>query len=80
MSAADFNFQEYRILSCLTREMVPGVAAQFLYKGYEISMSTAFLPCACPVAVYRNDEFVHETETVEQAIRYVDEVILADAA
>lgn len=75
MASSNFNFQEYRILSCLTREMVPRVAAQFLYKGYEISMSTAFMPYPTRVAVYLNDDFRHEAETVEQAIRYVDEAV-----
>ena len=73
MASSDFNFQEFRILNCDNREMVPRVAAQFMYRGFEISMSTAFMPYPTKVAVFRNDAFEYECETVEQAILWVND-------
>jgi hypothetical protein len=44
--------------------------AQFMYKGYEISMSKIF--DNIPVAVYGNNDLVGEHYTVQDAIEWVD--------
>lgn len=66
-----FNEKGYRISN------VGGVrvtaAAQFLYKGYEVSFSQIFNePSIC---IFLNDELIAEgVASVEKAIKYIDRV------
>lgn len=62
------DFFNFRILG-VDSENVKAVA-QFMYKGYEISMSKIF--DNVPVAVFRGKDMVNEHYTVQDAIEWVD--------
>lgn len=70
-----FNFQEFRIIGPDYKK-VYGVA-QFMYKGYEISMSEIGIDKgACPTqtAVFdATGRIVFEADTAEQCISWINE-------
>lgn len=73
MPTDSLTFQEFRILSHDGK--MAKAAAQFMYKGREISFSTMFHPFPSTVCVFPNDVdavYVYECETVEQAIAWCD--------
>jgi len=61
----------FRILSVPSAEPIKNAVAQFRYKGYIISFSTAF---SSGVSVFRDSDgdFSHEVETVEAAIEWIN--------
>lgn len=67
------NFNEYgfRITDLRTEESVGEAAAQFMYMGYEVSMSTWKYAYDMSVAVYDGDKFQGNFATVEQAIQWI---------
>jgi len=69
---ASENFQDYTIVD---RSGFVEAAGQFMYKGYKISFSTlGYKGGACPtrVAVFdKNNNYVNETHTVQDAIEYI---------
>ena len=62
---------EFKILNCTTMEPVRNVACQFMFQGYEISLSTWAGSKWGMVAVYKDDKFILECDSPEEAINYV---------
>lgn len=68
----DFNSQGFRIVSCGDAAPVADVAAQFMYKGYEVSMSTFKSVFLLDVAVYQDDKLAQSCYTVTEAIDWIN--------
>jgi len=71
-----YQSREYHILSDAMNGFSPidGVA-QFNYRGYQISMSTAGMSrgaCHTKVAVFEEEVLITECDTVEEAIEFVN--------
>lgn len=63
------NHQQYRILDMAANPVK--AAAQFMYKGYEISFSTIlFYPTE--VAVFSDDKHISNHNTVQDAIEWIN--------
>lgn len=68
--------QGYQILAIKTAEQIADACAQFMYKGYQISMSTAGYAsgaCSNEVAVFDGkDIYRYLGHSVEECILWVD--------
>lgn len=76
---SDFNSQGFRVLGCFDVAPVKNVAAQFLYRGYEVSMSTMVTVGPVEVAVYLHDDLVKSCYSVAEAIDWILEATANDA-
>lgn len=76
-----FSLRHFQIYSDPTEGCKPiDAIAQFLYKGYLVSMSKAGISkgaCQTEVAVFDKDceTIIEKTHTVEEAIVYIDNLI-----
>ena len=66
-----FNEFGFRITDLRTESSVGNAAAQFMYMGMEVSMSTWKYAHDMSVAVYDGDKFHGNFGTVEQAIQWI---------
>lgn len=60
----------FEIIDFITTKPVKNVAAQFSYKGFTISLSTAFKSSGAPAA-FKGDTFL-TADTVEELLNKVD--------
>ena len=61
----------YQILSCITEKPVRNVACQFDYKGFTVSVSTAFKGYN-PILAWNAKGVEYQDNTVEGVLRQID--------
>lgn len=80
MSTSQMQIREFDILSDAQQEFKPiDAICQFLYKGFQISISTAGRSqgaCQTPICIFTGDNYQdvlkNGLRTVEEAIEYID--------
>lgn len=76
MNSQDFRILDTSQIATIDKHAVivpmPEAAAQFMYRGFEVSFCTSQIFTKVYTAVLLNNKIVYNCDTVEQAINYIE--------